>query len=169
MVNSNKKIYTAVSLFAGAGGLDMGFERQGFSIIWANDYDSDACETHRLWSKAEVVTGDIAKVDFDTIPKSDIILGGFPCQGFSLAGPRRLDDSRNILYQYYVKLVEKNKPKMFIGENVKGILTLGNGEIIEAIKADFARIGYIVTADLVNAADYVSSIFRLLFHLHLVS
>ena len=154
MVKSNKKTYTAVSLFAGAGGLDMGFERQGFSIIWANDYDSDACETHRLWSKAEVVTGDIAKIDFDTIPKSDIILGGFPCQGFSLAGPRRLDDSRNILYQYYVKLVEKNKPKMFIGENVKGILTLGNGEIIEAIKEDFARIGYIVTADLVNAADY---------------
>jgi DNA (cytosine-5)-methyltransferase 1 len=97
--------YTVVSLFAGAGGLDMGFANQGFNIVWANDIDEDACATHRLWSNSVVIHGDISKVDFRQIPKSDIITGGFPCQGFSLAGPRKIDDRRNLLYKYFVKLV----------------------------------------------------------------
>ena len=143
-----------VSLFCGAGGLDMGFENKGFKTVWANDFDKDACETHREWSSAEVVQGDIGKVDFKLIPKTDLIAGGFPCQGFSLAGPRKLDDSRNILYRYFVKLVEEKQPKAFIAENVKGLLTLGNGAIIEAILSDFSSKGYIVTPTLVNAADY---------------
>lgn len=147
-------IYTAVSLFSGAGGMDMGFERQGFNVIWANDIDKDSCETHRKWSNAEVVQGDISKIDFSSIPKSDIILGGFPCQGFSLAGPRKIDDKRNLLYRYFVKLVEEKQPLAFIAENVKGILTLGDGTILEAIVEDFSSKGYIVTPYLVNASDY---------------
>lgn len=149
-----KKRYTHVSLFAGAGGLDIGLEQAGFKTIWANDFAHDACETHKLWSTATVVEGDIGSVDFSTIPDSDIISGGFPCQGFSLAGPRKLDDSRNALYRYFVKLVEMKQPKIFIGENVKGLLTLGNGQIKEAILSDFESKGYIVTITLVNAADY---------------
>ena len=90
---SDKKKIPMVSLFCGAGGLDMGFENQGFRTVWANDFDRDACETHREWSNAEVVQGDIGKVDFSSIPRTDLIAGGFPCQGFSLAGPRKLDDS----------------------------------------------------------------------------
>ena len=70
--------FTAVSLFCGAGGLDMGFDRAGYKTIWANDFDQDACKTHRSWSNAEVVCGDISKVDYATIPASDVILGGFP-------------------------------------------------------------------------------------------
>lgn len=89
------KKYTHVSLFAGAGGLDIGLEQAGFHTIWANDFAHDACETHKLWSDAEVVEGDIGKVDFSKIPDADLISGGFPCQGFSLAGPRKIDDSRN--------------------------------------------------------------------------
>lgn len=143
-----------VSLFCGAGGLDRGFENAGFETIWANDFDKFACETHRTWSKAEVVQGDIGQVNFDLIPKTDFIAGGFPCQGFSLAGPRKIDDQRNILYRYFVKLVETKQPKAFIAENVKGILTLGNGEIIDAIISDFASKGYNVKPTLVNAADY---------------
>jgi len=143
-----------VSLFCGAGGLDIGFEKSGFENIWANDFDKDACDTHRAWSKGEVVQGDIANIDFSTIPKTDFIAGGFPCQGFSLAGPRKIDDSRNILYRYFVKLVAEKQPKAFIAENVKGILTLGNGAIIEAIINDFSSKGYVVKATLVNAADY---------------
>ena len=110
----DKKKIPFVSLFCGAGGLDMGFENQGFQTVWANDFDKDACETHRSWSRAEVVQGDIGKVDFESIPKTDLIAGGFPCQGFSLAGPRKLDDSRNILYRYFVKLVEEKQPKVFV-------------------------------------------------------
>jgi DNA (cytosine-5)-methyltransferase 1 len=150
----HKKAFTVVSLFAGAGGLDIGFENQGFKTIWANDIDKDACETHKGWSKTEVVQGDISKIDFSEIPDSDIITGGFPCQGFSLAGPRKIDDARNTLYKYFVKLVEEKQPYMFVAENVKGILTLGEGTIIEAIIEDFSLRGYNVFPNLVNAADY---------------
>ena len=110
----DKKKIPLVSLFSGAGGLDMGFENQGFQTIWANDFDKDACETHRAWSDAEVVQGDIGQVDFSSIPKTPFIIGGFPCQGFSLAGPRKLDDKRNILYRYFVKLVEEKQPLAFV-------------------------------------------------------
>ena len=146
--------FTAVSLFCGAGGLDMGFERAGFKTIWANDFDKDACKTHQNWSKANVVCGDISKIDLSTIPISDIILGGFPCQGFSLSGPRKIDDSRNVLYKHYVKLVKQNQPAVFVGENVKGLLTMGKGSIIDAIIEEFSLCGYDVYYQLINAKDY---------------
>lgn len=146
--------YSHVSLFSGAGGLDIGLEQAGFKTIWANDVAHDACETHKLWSTATVVEGDIGTVDFDTIPDCDIASFGFPCQGFSLSGPRKIDDSRNTLYRYCVKLVEKKQPKLFLAENVKGLLTLGGGQIKDAIISDFESKGYIVTINLVNAADY---------------
>lgn len=146
--------FTATSLFCGAGGLDMGFDLAGFRTIWANDFDADACKTHQNWSKANVVCGDISKVDYSAIPVSDVMLGGFPCQGFSLSGPRKIDDSRNVLYKYYVKLVRQNKPMAFIGENVKGLLTMGGGQIIEAIVADFSECGYDVFYKLINAKNF---------------
>lgn len=146
--------FTAVSLFCGAGGLDLGFEQAGFKTIWANDFDADACKTHQSWSNADVVCGDISKVDMSFIPQSDIILGGFPCQGFSLSGPRKIDDSRNVLYKHYVRLVKQNRPLSFIGENVKGLLTMGNGAIIDAIIHEFAECGYDVYYKLVNARNY---------------
>ena len=146
--------FTAISLFAGAGGLDMGFERAGFKTIWANDFESDACKTHENWSTAKVVCGDVAKIDAEDIPDADIILGGFPCQGFSLSGPRKIDDSRNVLYKHYVRIVKAKKPQMFVGENVKGLLTMGGGSIIEAIIEDFSNCGYNVYCKLLNARDY---------------
>lgn len=146
--------FTAVSLFCGAGGLDIGFEQAGFKTIWANDFDKDACKTHQNWSRAKVVCGDIAKVDVTEIPDSDIILGGFPCQGFSLSGPRKIDDSRNVLYKHYVRIVKAKQPKIFVGENVKGLLTMANGDILEAIKEEFSQCGYNVFSQLVNARDF---------------
>lgn len=146
--------FTAVSLFCGAGGLDLGFEKAGFKTIWANDFNADACKTHQMWSSADVVCGDITKMDLSKIPKSDVILGGFPCQGFSLSGPRKLDDSRNSLYKHYVEVVQRNQPQAFIGENVKGLLTMGNGQVIEAIIAEFSECGYDVFYKLVNARNF---------------
>ena len=146
--------FTAVSLFCGAGGLDMGFERAGFDTVWANDFDKDACQTHRLWSHATVVQGNIGKIESKEIPDADILLGGFPCQGFSLSGPRRLDDSRNKLYQQYVRIVRDKHPLAFVGENVKGLLTMDKGAIFRAILEDFSKQGYIVFYKLVNAKDY---------------
>lgn len=152
--NYRKAPFTVVSLFAGAGGLDIGFEQQNFNVIWANDIDKDACKTHSNYLKTTVVQGDIKNIDFNTIPSSDIITGGFPCQGFSLAGPRKIDDKRNTLYKYFAQLVEEKQPYIFVAENVKGILTLGDGAIMEAIIEDFANRGYDVFPSLVNAADY---------------
>lgn len=145
---------TAVSFFCGAGGLDMGFERAGFRTIWANDLNNDACETHRSWSSACVVCGDISKIDINDIPSATILLGGWPCQGFSLAGPRKLDDSRNSLYKNYVHYLEVKQPMAFVGENVKGMLTLDGGSIFEAIKTDMYSKGYTLFYKLVNAKDY---------------
>lgn len=145
---------TVASLFAGAGGMDIGFHNAGFEIAWANDIDADACSTHRLWSESEVVCKDISNLSPSKMPRTDIITGGFPCQGFSLAGPRQVDDSRNILYRHFVECVDYHHPMAFIAENVKGILTLGNGEIIQVIKREFADKGYTVSYELVNAVDY---------------
>lgn len=148
------KQMTQASLFCGAGGLDIGFERAGFKTIWANDFNADACNTFRLWSNAEVVCSDIGKVSEDEIPDTDIILGGFPCQGFSLSGPRKLDDSRNSLYKHYVRIVKAKRPLAFIGENVKGLLTMGGGQIIDAIVQAFSDCGYDVHYKLLNAKYY---------------
>jgi len=146
--------FTAISLFCGAGGLDMGFERAGFKTIWANDCEPDACKTHESWSTATVICGDVAKIDEKSIPDADVMLGGFPCQGFSLSGPRKINDSRNVLYKHYVRIVKAKRPFMFVGENVKGLLTMGDGMIIDAIIEDFSNCGYDVYYQLVNAKDY---------------
>lgn len=146
--------FTAISLFCGAGGLDIGFERAGFKTIWANDFDRDACKTHSSWSNADVVCGDVAKIDAKDIPDADIMLGGYPCPGYSLAGPRRVEDSRNRLYLEYVRIVKAKQPLMFVGENVKGLLTMGNGSVFETICKDFSDAGYTVFAKLLNASDY---------------
>ena len=151
---AKKQKYTVVSLFSGAGGMDIGFDLEGFKTIWANDFDKDSCDTHRAWSGADVVCGPIEKIDLDALPNADVVLGGFPCQGFSLAGPRKVDDKRNVLYRYFVKVIEKLQPKAFVAENVKGILTLGGGEIIKVIIKEFSDKGYDVQFKLVNAADY---------------
>jgi DNA (cytosine-5)-methyltransferase 1 len=145
---------SAASLFCGAGGLDIGFDRAGFETVWANDFNADACETFRKWSEAEVVCGDIGKIDAKSIPDVDVLLGGFPCQGFSLSGPRKLDDSRNVLYKQYVRIVQEKMPLMFVGENVKGLLTMGGGQIIDAIIQDFSDCGYDVYYKLLNAKNF---------------
>ena len=149
-----KRIFTAASLFCGAGGLDIGFDREGFHTVWATDWNKDACETFRLWSDAEVVCGDITKISTDDIPDIDIILGGFPCPGYSLAGPRRLDDPRNRLYLEYVRILKAKMPLAFVGENVKGLLTMGEGKVIKTIIDEFSSCGYDVKFKLVNAKNY---------------
>lgn len=151
-----KRKMRIASLFCGAGGLDIGFHRAGFETVWANDFNGDACDTFRKWCpSATVVCGDIGKIDEFELPDDiDVMLGGFPCQGFSLSGPRKLDDKRNSLYRNYVRMVRAKMPKAFIGENVKGLLTMGGGQIVDAIIADFSDCGYEVRYKLLNAKDY---------------
>ena len=152
----NKKLeeMAGVSLFCGAGGLDLGFEQEGFHVAWCNDMFEAACQTHKLWSKATVVRKDITKIDESEVPDADFMLFGFPCPGFSLAGPRRMDDPRNRLYLECVRMVRAKQPTFFVAENVKGLLSMGDGSVIRTVVSDFESCGYDVFYKLLNAADY---------------
>ncbi|MEK4813663.1 DNA cytosine methyltransferase [Bacillus sp. FSL L8-0287] len=145
--------FSVVSLFAGAGGLDTGLEMAGFKTIWANEVDKDACETYMAnHPETYVERGDVRNVK--SFPKADMVVGGYPCQGFSLAGNRLITDERNFLYREFVRALRTSNPKFFIAENVKGMVTMGGGRIIEAMVEDFRSQGYEVTYHLVNAKDY---------------
>lgn len=144
-----------VSLFSGAGGLDLGFKMAGHSIVWANDLYEDAVKTYAHNIGDHIVCEDITKVPTSAIPDCDIVIGGFPCQGFSVANIKRHeDDARNELYKQLIRVIREKQPKFFVAENVKGILSLGNGKIIEMIINDFENLGYNVQKKVLNAADY---------------
>ncbi len=145
-----------LSLFAGAGGMDLGFKNAGYEIIWANDFDPDSVKTYKRNLGNHIVLGDIEKIKTNHMPNNpDVVIGGFPCQGFSIANlSRRVDDSRNKLYKQMLRVIRAKKPKYFVAENVSGILTLGKGAVIEKIIKDFKSIGYKVDYKLLNAADY---------------
>ena len=144
-----------VSLFSGAGGLDLGFKMAGHEIIWANDLYEDAVATYRHNFGDHIVCEDISKIDSDSIPDCDIVIGGFPCQGFSVANTKRHeDDERNELYKQLIRIIKAKNPKFFLAENVKGILSLSKGKVFEMILNDFKEMGYKVKYKVLNAADY---------------
>lgn len=144
-----------VSLFSGAGGLDYGFIMADHNILWANDLYEDAVETYRKNIGNHIICKDISLIDTNDIPDCDIVIGGFPCQGFSVANTKRhIKDTRNTLYKQLIRVIHAKKPTFFLAENVKGILSLGKGEVIKAIISDFQSIGYKVKYKLLNAADY---------------
>lgn len=146
---------TITSLFSGAGGLDLGLIQAGNTVVWANDIDKDAVETYKLNIGDHIICQDIKEIPLFNIPKSDVVVGGFPCQGFSLANLRRnIDDERNQLYTFFYSIVLTKQPKFFIAENVKGILSLDKGNAIKKIVSDFNSAGYLVETHLINAADY---------------
>lgn len=144
-----------VSLFSGAGGLDLGFVWAGHTIVWANDLYEDAVETYRINLGNHIVCADITKVDSDSIPGCDIVIGGFPCQGFSVANMKRsVTDSRNVLYRELLRVIRDKSPRFFLAENVKGILHFAKGEVFKTILAEMSALGYRVQYRLFNAADY---------------
>jgi DNA (cytosine-5)-methyltransferase 1 len=144
-----------ISLFSGAGGLDLGFKEAGHEIVWANDIFEDAVKTYRHNIGTHIICGDIASVDAKNLPDADIVIGGFPCQGFSVANVKRhVSDERNVLYKQLIRVIKEKKPKFFVAENVKGILSLDHGKVIEMILNDFVSLGYRVTKRVLNAADY---------------
>lgn len=144
-----------VSLFSGAGGLDLGFIKAGFEVVWANDFDEDACKTYAHNIGEHIVHGNISSISSDTIPHCDVVIGGFPCQGFSQANLKRSnDDDRNQLYLEFLRIVTDKKPKYFVAENVRGILSLDGGNAIKKIIDDFKNAGYRIQYQLFNTADY---------------
>ena len=144
-----------VSLFSGAGGLDLGLIKAGHEIIWANDFDADSCETYKHNIGDHIVCSDISKIKLDEIPDCDVVVGGFPCQGFSMANMlRTADDERNKLYKQFYRIIKNKKPDYFIAENVRGILSLDNGNAIKKIVKDFSDAGYRVKYKPFNTADF---------------
>ena len=157
-------MFTTIELFAGAGGLALGVERAGFNTIGLVEFDKDACDTLRAnrpnWN---VICDDIANVSSKDLEqlfgvqkgKLDLLSGGAPCQAFSYAGKRLgLEDARGTLFYHYAVFLEKLQPKMFLFENVRGLLTHDNGRTYSTILNIFEKAGYEIQKDVLNAWDY---------------
>lgn len=150
-----------IDLFCGCGGFSKGFALGGFSPILGVDIWKDAVITYKHnFHDAKALCGDVKNLsakeikNLTNIKKIDVIIGGPPCQGFSLAGKRIVEDERNKLYHSFVRLVQEIKPKIFVMENVPNILSIGSGIIRESILKDFMDIGYNVVYKVLTASDY---------------
>ncbi|MEL7570963.1 MAG: DNA (cytosine-5-)-methyltransferase [Eubacteriaceae bacterium] len=123
-----------VSLFSGAGGLDLGFENAGFEIIWANEFDETIWETYEKNHKSILVKKDIRKIKSDEIPDCDGIIGGPPCQSWSEAGALRgIEDDRGQLFFQFIRILRDKQPKFFVAENVSGMLAERHRPAVENI------------------------------------
>lgn len=149
-----------VSLFSGCGGMDCGFRKAGFNIVYANDFDSDAQAIYSL-NLGRIDKRDILTVGEDEIPDADILTAGFPCQPFSNAGSRKgVHDSRGMLYKECLRIIKRKMPKVILFENVKGLLStkyIDGRNLAEVIVEDLSEmngVGYNVVHQLVNASDY---------------
>lgn len=146
-----------VSLFAGCGGLDLGLVKAGHKIVLATDFDKDCKSTYDNNFEHKLLLKDVKDIKGEDLPEYDLLTGGFPCQGFSIANLYRdIKDERNELYLEIVRLLNETKPKYFLAENVPGILSLGKGKVVKQILEEFSKCGdgYKVQKYLLNAADY---------------
>jgi DNA (cytosine-5)-methyltransferase 1 len=151
--NADEKVRT-ISLFSGSGGLDLGLLQTGFyDIVLANDINRYACETYRQNIGEKIICEDIRSIR--EFPTAELVVGGPPCQGFSLANPNRaFEDPRNWLFKEYVRVLEQVKPVAFLMENVSGILTLEKGVVFDLIRKGLAEAGYTTSYTTLNAADF---------------
>lgn len=146
-----------VSLFSGGGGLDLGFQAAGYQIIWASDINQEAVDTYRANVGDHVICADITVLPLESIPKADILIGGPPCQSFSLAGKRCAEDARGRLVWSYLNVLKHVQPKAFVFENVTGLLSVrrkDGSKVWDSLCKEFAAAGYNVSAQVINAADY---------------
>ncbi len=158
--------FTVVSMFSGCGGMDLGFTggfkvfgrhyaRLPFRIVWANDLNAAACRTYRRNLQHDIRPGDIWG-HIDTIPvHPDVLVGGFPCQDISVNGRRSgVAGRRSGLYRAMVEAIKRTEPRVFVAENVKGLLMKYNEESLERVLADFGELGYHIHYKLYHAGDY---------------
>lgn len=158
--------YSVVSMFSGCGGMDLGlrggfsflgkrFKKNPFDIIWANDLNPYACATYEHNLNHKIHVGSIWD-HIESMPeKCDLLIGGFPCQDISINGKRKgIAGERSGLYRAMVEAVKRMQPKMFVAENVRGLLYAYNKESLETVVRDFSALGYTVTYELYLAADY---------------
>ena len=155
--------YNVIDLFCGCGGFSKGFQEAGFNIRFGIDFWKDATVTYKKnFPNAVVLNEDIEKVSGQQILdmcgmkqcEVDVIIGGPPCQGFSVSGKRMIDDERNKLYKSFVELVSELKPKVFVMENVPGLVRLFGGQVCSQVLEDFTSIGYTVKYRILSADSY---------------
>jgi DNA (cytosine-5)-methyltransferase 1 len=158
-----KENFNIISLFSGAGGMDLGFKKAGFITIFANDFDKDACETYSKNIDNNIICKSITDISNNEIIEKikdkevDVVIGGPPCQGFSLAGNigrKFADDPRNHLFNEFLRVVQVTNPKVFVMENVARLYSHNYGKTRQEIIDKFSQIGYHVKCFVVNAADF---------------
>ena len=150
-----------IDLFAGVGGLSLGFEMAGFDVVLSNEYDSSIANAYiKNRKNANMIIADITKLAIEEtfvayVGQTDVIIGGPPCQGFSQKGQRKsIDDNRNFLFKYFHQVVKLVKPKYFLMENVPNLLTSENGYFQEEIRNLFNELGYSICTDVLNASNF---------------
>lgn len=149
---------SVISLFSGCGGLDLGFIKAGFKIVFANDIDKDACEGYRQNIGNHIVCKDIYALDAKEIPNADILIGGFPCLGFTIANGknRDIDSKYNSLYLEYARVLKDKQPKYFLVENVAGIQSGKDFKenFYNKILPTFESCGYTLKHTILNVLDF---------------
>lgn len=154
--NSNYSNMKIVSFFAGAGGLDLGFQKAGFDVVWANEYDKEIWETYEKNHKNTILDRrSIVDIPSDEVPDCDGIIGGPPCQSWSEAGSKRgIADKRGQLFYEFMRILADKKPKFFLAENVSGMLLPAHKDALANIKQMFTDIGYDLSFQLLNVSDF---------------
>lgn len=149
-------VYKMISLFAGVGGIDLGFESTGkFKTVWSNEFDLNASKTYLKNFSNSMIIGDINKVSANVAPDADIILAGFPCQAFSLAGYRKgFEDERGELFFQVLRFIQAKKPKVVFLENVRNLLSHDRGKTFKIIIEALHINGYHVKYKILNAKEY---------------
>ena len=151
-------MHSVVSVFCGCGGFDLGFKQAGFDLTYACDLDATAVDCYARNVDAAVFKRDVESAEFEhdikNIGNCDLVLGGFPCQGFSKAGPKQQGDKRNTLYLAMRRCVDRLRPSLFLAENVDGLSQNFNGEFVKRIVADFEAIGYDVEYQVLDAVSF---------------
>lgn len=149
-----KSSFTFIDLFAGIGGMRLGFEASGGRCVFSSEWDENAQKTY-FANFGEVPHGDITKIKEVDIPKHDVLIAGFPCQAFSIAGERRgFEDSRGTLFFDVARIIKFHKPGAFLLENVKGLLNHDNGKTFEVIIGTLNELGYETSWKVLNTMDH---------------
>lgn len=145
-----------VSLFAGAGGMDLGFVRTGFDVVFAGDWDADSRATYAAQFGCDVCAADVSRMDGSELPACDVIIGGPPCQGFSVAGHMNPKDPRSKMVWHFARLVARVRPRAFVMENVKALAALRRWDNLKAsLATELESAGhYQVRMHILNARDY---------------
>jgi DNA (cytosine-5)-methyltransferase 1 len=144
------------SMFAGIGGIDLGFKQAGYNIVWANDFDEAACKTYREnFGNEYLIEQDIHNIDVDELADIDILVAGFPCQPFSIAGQQRgFQDKRGNLFFEITRVIDKKRPPIVFLENVKNLIEHDNGKTFLVIYNTLAQFGYALRYKVLNALEY---------------